>query len=358
MSYAICHMQKFTAGAVKGIEIHNQRTKEGVSHSNPDIDWSKSDLNYDLHNLENQSYHKIIKNRISQLDLKKAVRKDAIVMCNFIITSDKEYFDNKTPQEVNQYFLNSYDFLKNRYGTENIISATIHLDETTPHMHFSFVPVTSDGRLSAKSIFTRSELNNLQTDFYKAIGEKHGLERGIEGSTAKHIEITRLKAQTANKELELLQKQQKALHSSLEPLQDAVKSLSDLEQIQGKKSLLGGNITLSDENFQKLHTQGVNGFKTKYSIEHKNNILLAENKLLKEEIESLELENSELEKKKIELEKKYNDNFNILKKVSDAFTRNPNLKAEYQKTRKIIIEEQTDSERKEKRNHNDYELSR
>lgn len=158
MSYGIVRVQKFSSGSVKGIEIHDRREKEGVSHTNKDIDWSKTDQNYDLHPAQNSSFQKAVKNRISQLRLPKAVRKDAVVMAQVLVTSDYEFFEWMPPQEIQKFFSDSYDFLAKRYGTENIISATVHLDERTPHMHFNFVPVTTDGRLSAKDILTRKNL--------------------------------------------------------------------------------------------------------------------------------------------------------------------------------------------------------
>ena len=78
MGCGIVRIQKFSANTVGGIRIHDKRLKQGTSHSNPDIDWSRTKLNYNL--APDQNYHKAIKQRISSLNLKKAVRKDAVVM--------------------------------------------------------------------------------------------------------------------------------------------------------------------------------------------------------------------------------------------------------------------------------------
>lgn len=229
MSKAVVHMGKYSAGAVTGIQLHNQREK-GKSNTNPDIDWSKTKYNYDLHNEEEIKFQTQVKKRIKELNLPKAVRKDAVVLCEFIVTSDKEFFDElkyhdnmsnaidysgfkKDTQK--EYFKEAYEFFCNRYGKENVISATVHVDEKTPHMHFSMVPVTKDGRLSAKSIFTKQELQQLHTDFHRSVGSKFGLERGEMGSKAKHIETAELKLKTAQNELERTKQSHDMLKSSI-----------------------------------------------------------------------------------------------------------------------------------------------
>ncbi|NBJ84097.1 hypothetical protein D5274_20355, partial [bacterium 1XD42-94] len=205
MSYAVVRVQKMTRGAIKGIEIHDRREKDH-SLTNPDIDFSKSGENYDLCPAQNESFSEAVQRRIEQLDLKRAVRKDAVLMAQVIVTSDGAFFDglkdvdedaynawaerrascsheayisgvpftedyigglsDSPPMQADrsrQFFQDAYDFLAERYGRENVISATVHLDEATPHMHFNFVPVTPDGRLSAKDVLTKQSLTEQQT---------------------------------------------------------------------------------------------------------------------------------------------------------------------------------------------------
>lgn len=205
MSYGICRVEKFGRGSVKGIEIHDRREKEGISHTNKDIDWSRTHLNYDLHAPSNDNYTRAVKARIEQLQLARAPRKDAVVMAQVLVTSDSNYFKGLNKEQQSAFFKDSYRFLCDRYGQENVISATVHLDERTPHLHFNFVPVTADGRLSAKSIFTKSSLREQQTAFYEQVGKKYGLQRGVEGSTAKHLDTAELKLQTAKNSLKSTQ---------------------------------------------------------------------------------------------------------------------------------------------------------
>lgn len=174
MSYAIIRIQKFHTQALKGIEIHDKRTKD-VSHTNPDIDREQTDKNYFL--ASSPSYQETTRQHIASLNLKKTVRKDAVVMCQALITSDKAFFDGLTPDKEARFFSAALDFIEQRYGAASIVSAVVHKDEKTPHLHINFTPVR-DGRLSAKAIFTKAELTELQTAFTRDVGAAYGLIRG------------------------------------------------------------------------------------------------------------------------------------------------------------------------------------
>ena len=165
MSYLVLHMDKFKKEAIRGIQSHNRRERE--SHSNPDIDYDRSAANYELHEAA------AIQNRIDELLLVKAVRKDAVRMCGLIVTSDKAFFDGLTPEETRRFFEESKAFLTEFVGAENVVSAMVHMDEKTPHMHFLHVPVTPDGRLSANSIYTRASLKKLQTAEHSVENVQH-----------------------------------------------------------------------------------------------------------------------------------------------------------------------------------------
>ena len=197
MSLLVLHMDKFKKEAVRGIQSHNRRERE--SHSNPDIDYSRSVGNYDLHEAASANYARAIQNRIDDLLLVKAVRKDAVHMCGLVVSSDKAFFDKLTAEETRRFFEESKAFLTDFVGKENVISAMVHMDEKTPHMHFLHVPVTSDGRLSANSIYTRASLKKLQSDF-PAYLQRCGfdIQRGVEqkpGSAKKHLDTREFKQQ-------------------------------------------------------------------------------------------------------------------------------------------------------------------
>lgn len=204
MGFAVIHMMKIGKGGLRGIQSHNQREKE--PHTNPDIDMSRCKDNYELIGGGNKNYTQEVNQRINTYAVNtKTVRKDAVVMCNFIVTSDEETMKAMGAEKQRAYFDDTLKFLGKRYGSELIVNATVHMDETTPHLHVGLVPV-KDGRLSAKNIFTRTELKSLQTDFANEVGKKYGLERGIEGSERTHLSEQRFKVKCAEEKQAKIQK--------------------------------------------------------------------------------------------------------------------------------------------------------
>jgi hypothetical protein len=190
-------MTKFKREAVRGIQSHNQRERK--SHSNPDVEENRSGLNYDLVNAGRVSFQKIIDRRLDELDLKKSPRHDAVFMCGHIVSSAPEFFKNLNPEETRRFFEEAKKFLSDFVGPENVISAVVHLDEKTPHLHFMHVPVTPDGRLNANAIYTRSSLRKLQDDLPKYLqGKGFRIGRGVRqepDSAKKHLDSREYKQQ-------------------------------------------------------------------------------------------------------------------------------------------------------------------
>ena len=178
---------------VTPIEMENERD-ENYNPDNPQIDLTRTHSNY--HTVYPQSsYMDYINERISTLPLKRKVRNDAVLMCSFIIGSDSNFFIGLTPHERQQFFEEATEYFAERYARENIISAVVHNDETTPHLHLNLIPIVGN-KLSAKQLFTRASLRELQTDFHEKFGKRWGLERGKPGSQAKHIDTAEFKAKT------------------------------------------------------------------------------------------------------------------------------------------------------------------
>ena len=213
ISYLICTLKKYNnkkRDNVTPIEKENE-CDENYSPDNPQIDLSRTHNNY--HTVYPQgSYMEYINERISTLPLKRKVRSDAVLMCSFIIGSDGNFFIGLTPWERQRFFEDATEYFAERFGRENIISAVVHTDETTPHLHLNLIPIVGN-KLSAKQLFTRASLRELQTDFHEKVGKKWGLERGKEGSQAKHIDTAEFKAKTiidrAEKRAEETEKQAK-----------------------------------------------------------------------------------------------------------------------------------------------------
>ena len=142
------------------------------------------------------------------------VRKDSTRFVDTLITASPEFFKKKPPKEIQEFFQRAADFLIGRVGRENIVSAVVHMDEKTPHLHLVFVPLTEDNRLCAKEIIgNRANLTKWQDDFHAYMVEKYpDLERGESASKTgrKHIP-TRLFKQAVN-----LSKQARAIEATLD----------------------------------------------------------------------------------------------------------------------------------------------
>ena len=214
MSYAVVRMAKMKSHDLKGIQFHNQRERE--SRTNPDIDKEKTKDNYDLINAENIDYNQRVKEIIeSQKTGTRKTRKDAVLVNEFIVTSDKNFFDHLTPGEEAQFFAKSAEFFSKRYGAQNIAYATVHKDEHTPHMHVGVVPMR-DGKLQGKNIFNRQELLWLQEEFPKYL-QKEGfdVERGERGSEREHLTTAAFKLEKTKEQLSELENKTALLDKDL-----------------------------------------------------------------------------------------------------------------------------------------------
>jgi hypothetical protein len=253
MGFAVVHMMKIGKGGVRGIQSHNQREKE--SSKNPDIDKTRSNQNYDILNPNNINYNRAVKERIDNFATKTTtVRKDAVVMCNFVVTSDEKTMKAMSPKEQRAFFEDSTKFFMNRYGAENVVNATVHMDERTPHMHIGVVPITQE-RLSAKNLFTRKELTSLQTDFAREVGQPYGLERGKEGSEKTHLSEQRFKLETAKLETQSITEKSILLREDYEVSKKKYKVAK--EEVELKAETLKN--TSNDLSKLQEHTKGVIG---------------------------------------------------------------------------------------------------
>lgn len=194
MSKLVATMKKMKANNLSGMSIHNDRKTS--NHSNPDIDTSRSKLNYDLVNKDKLSYQKIIMDYINENKATtRAVRKDAVVVDEWIISSDRDFFADMSDKEQWRFFRTAVNWFQNRYGKSNIRYASVHLDETTPHMHLGVVPLTKDRRLSSKKVFNVTELKNVQEKLPEYLQSKgFEIERGEKNSNRKHLDPVEYKA--------------------------------------------------------------------------------------------------------------------------------------------------------------------
>lgn len=197
MSYAVANMKKFKLTQVNGLGRHDER--ETDRHRNQEIDVTQSGENYtvvpdEFRKPDNVTLQKFVQQRISEgRDSSRAVRKDAVVLTEWVVGSDHQFFESLTNAQTKHFFEDAYAWFANRYGAENIPYATVHMDETTPHMHMGVIPLTN-GRLSAKSLFNRDELRNVQAEFPEYLKSRFWkIERGQKGSQHRHLSVEEYK---------------------------------------------------------------------------------------------------------------------------------------------------------------------
>lgn len=201
MSYAIIRNKNYKIGQLPYIYRHNER--KNTNYSNKEINKNSSIKNYSLKNI-NTSYHKAFNIIKEKYKLKGQIKKVSNVMCELIITSDKDFFERIGEQETNRYFKLAYDFVVNynNLGEEFIVSAKVHNDETTPHLHIVFIPVVHTIDKKGKEINKiacsefwkgKESYRILQDRFYNyVVNNGFDLERGNTKDN-EHIPIEKLK---------------------------------------------------------------------------------------------------------------------------------------------------------------------
>ena len=174
--YAILPFAKYKGPEIGHIEAHNERTKEKYA-SNPDVDTSRSHFNYHLVQPE-RKYRAEAEHQIAEAGCR--TRKDSVRVVEALVTASPEFFKVKKKAEVRAFFEEAHRFIEKYQSKDTIISAVVHMDEKTPHMHLSFVPLTEDGRLCAKEIVgNKKKLTQWQDRFWEHMVKKYpDLERG------------------------------------------------------------------------------------------------------------------------------------------------------------------------------------
>ena len=178
--YAILRFAKYKGPEISHIESHNERTKEKYA-SNPDIDTSRSHLNFHLVSPE-RKYRAEAEKQIAAAGCR--TRSDSVRVVEALVTASPEFFKGKKKAEIKTYFTVALDFIQKHQSKDTIISAVVHMDEKTPHMHLCFFPLTEDKRLSAKEIVgNKKKLTWWQDEFWKhMVGKYPDLERGESAS--------------------------------------------------------------------------------------------------------------------------------------------------------------------------------
>ncbi len=204
--YAILRFAKYKGPEIGRIEAHDERTKETYA-SNPDIDPERTKLNFHIIQPKDK-YRAEAERQIKEAGCR--TRTDSVRLVETLVTASPEFFKGKKRAEIRAFFNEATKFIKLHQAPETIVSAVVHMDEKTPHMHLCFVPLTEDHRLSAKEILgNKKKLSQWQDKFWEHMVQKYpDLERGESASKTgrDHIpprvfkEMTRLTKQRAHLE--------------------------------------------------------------------------------------------------------------------------------------------------------------
>ena len=265
--YAILRFAKYKGPEIGRIEAHDERTKTEYA-SNPDVDTSRSRLNFHLVK-PLRSYRAEAEKQIAEAGCR--ARKDSVRVVETLITASPEFFANKKPKEVKKFFEYALEFIQSKQSPETIISAVVHMDEKTPHMHLCFVPLTADKRLSAKEIVgNKKKLTQWQDRFWEHMVKKYpDLERGESASETGRDHIP----PRVFKEMTRLTKQK----AKLEELLSGVNAFN----AKGKAAEIGAFLDKYIPAVEQMHTT-LKKYNTAFTV------TTAENKKLKKKTEQLE----------------------------------------------------------------------
>lgn len=252
--------------------IHFDKTKDNYKLGEQEMDLSKQ-----------------IEKRFAMGDLKVSTRKDLNVMSDWVVTCPREIDE---PEEQKRFFETVYQFTKDRYGSENVLTGFVHTDESQPHMHLPVIPV-KDGRVSSKALFTRSELQSYQKDLDKKIADEFGMPGLIlNGRTKGNFTYEELKERdkaewrikVANEQYEKMRADKKALEEQKRDLNEREGELMEREK---RLDLREGRLKAREDHLSELIDKEAEkrseGFKRAYKASC--------DKKLAEQIESLKKAN-------------------------------------------------------------------
>ena len=289
-------MEKYHKTDIAPIEKENERD-ENYKAKNPQIERDRTSGNYHILG-RSESYTDYINQRLAENNLKP--RKDAVLMCSFVIGSDREFFQDKFPQEEDEFFTEATRYFAEKYGTENIISAVVHMDETTPHLHLNLIPIFN-GRLCAKDLFCPKNLRELQTELHERVGRKYGLERGKINSQAEHLSSAEFKARKIVEQAEA--ENQRLKQENLSAREQFYETQGEIQKARKERDEI-----VSRRNAEADYSHALE--------EAKSGVVSHGKKEMRDQIIALTAENKRLESENARLAKDNGDLFQQLRKSS------------------------------------------
>ena len=299
--YAIMRFAKYKGPEISRIEAHNERTKEQYA-SNPDVDTTRSHLNFHLVKPPGR-YRTEAERQIAAAGCR--TRSDSVRLVETLITASPDFFREKSRKEIRDFFQTALDFIQQKQNPETIISAVVHMDEKTPHMHLSFVPLTEDGRLSAKEIIgNRKKLTMWEDAFWEHMVQKFPeLERGMSASETGRDHIP----PRVFKEMTRLNKQREKLESMLEGI--------TMFNAKSKAVKIGKFLDSYIPNVEKMHTQ-IRKYQSAFTdLKSENGALVRKNEKLTAELKESRKESVLKKMGELQLRRDYEEAVALLERI-------------------------------------------
>ena len=236
--FCVMNIQKRKKNDITGIQREATRT---ATEYNNQVQPGMDIFNVNL--IQSNNWMQDIQAEIDQAGAK--TRSNSVVALDAIYTASGDFFKGKSNEENDQFFRDCLEFHQRKFG--HVISAVIHYDETTPHLHILSVPLTHDGRLSAREIVgNRANLSRMQTEFFEQVGRGYGLERGVQMDgqekkkriTAQEHELREIKQEIARgqEELGAIEHSKKSARiRAQEYRQTATELQKEVEQLQEER---------------------------------------------------------------------------------------------------------------------------
>lgn len=329
MSYAIIRNTKYKRENLKGIFRHNERRNK--NYSNENIDKEKSYLNYSLKSPQ-YSYEKEFDKIREKYNLKGQIKTVSNIACEYIITSDHDYFERIGEEETKRFFEIAYKFVSEykELGEQYIMSAKVHMDEQTPHMHLVFLPVvhTKDKKGNAIDKLACSEFwkakdsyRQLQDAFYNYMVQNgFELQRGIprEETGREHYSVKEYKKITNFKQTKEILNNMKLKLPDIPDITDInINRLSKkrdekiIEEIIKPKDNVIQNLYQDNMNLHRQLSRQAQVIEEAEKYQKERDRIMADNEKLHCEVDNIK---TEYDKKEFELEWKYTNKINKLEK--------------------------------------------
>ena len=329
MSYAIIRNTKYKRENLKGIFRHNERRNK--NYSNENIDKEKSYLNYSLKSPQ-YSYEKEFDRIKEKYNLKGQIKTVSNIACEYIITSDHDYFERIGEEETKRYFETAYKFVAEykELGEQYIMSAKVHMDEQTPHMHLVFLPVvhTTDKKGNSIDKLACSEFwkakdsyRQLQDAFYKYMVENgFDLQRGLpkEETNREHYSVEEYKKITNFKQTKEILNNMKLELPDIPDITDInINRLSKkrdekiIEEIIKPKDNVIQNLYQDNMNLHRQLSRQAQVIEEAEKYQKERDRIMTDNEKLHCEVDNIK---TEYDKKEFELEWKYTNKINKLEK--------------------------------------------